>query len=262
MRLLNYLRIMIRVVILGGGNVAYHLTNKFLKNSIVNVVQVYNRSLDKIIHLKSKVLITCSLNELKEADIYIIAVSDDAIANISSKIKFKDKLVVHTSGSTTMEDLESKSRKGVFYLLHTFSKEREVDFSNIPVCIEASHKKDMVLLEKLAKSISNNLYYIDSNQRKYLHIAAVFVNNFVNHLYHIGNGICEQNNIPFEILKPIIQETAAKIISLQPIDAQTGPAIRNDSDTIEKHTTMLTQNQQEIYTLLTKSIYQTYGKKL
>ncbi len=259
---LNYLRFMIKVIILGGGNVAFHLTAILLNNTTVNVVQVYNRRLEKIAHLDSKVLITSNIDDLKEADIYIIAVSDDAIANISSQIKFKDKLIVHTSGSTAMEDLPSNSRKGVFYLLQTFSKEREIDFSDIPICIEASHKKDLVLLEKLANSISNNLYYFDSVQRKYLHIAAVFVNNFVNHLYHIGSEICEQNNIPFEILRPLIQETSAKIISLQPIDAQTRPAKRYDTKTVEKHRSMLTKDQQEIYTLFTKSIYQTYGKKL
>jgi len=189
-------------------------------------------------------------------------VSDNAISSLSSKLNLKDKLVVHTSGSVSMNELQSTSNKGVFYALQSFSKEQEVDFSTIPICIEAESKKDLDLLEILAKSISKKIYHINSNQRKSLHVAAVFVNNFTNHLYHIGNEICEENKIPFKILQPIIQETATKIVTLSPFEAQTGPAKRNDTETIKKHKAMLTANQQEIYTLLTKSIYKTYGEKL
>jgi len=252
---------MIKVVILGGGNMAYHLTNNLLDNKDVDVVQVYNRSIENIQYLKNKTLFTDALSDIKEADIYIIAVSDKAIADLSSKLKTKNKLVVHTSGSVAMNDLQS-DRKGVFYLLQSFSKEREVDFSKIPICIEANHNKDLVLLSNLAESISKSVYFIDSNQRKSLHLAAVFVNNFVNHLYAIGSDICKKNIIPLAILQPLILETAKKITALHPLDAQTGPAKRNDTETIEKHIAMLANNQQEIYKLLTKSIATTYDKKL
>lgn len=253
---------MIDIVILGGGNVAYHLTNTLLRNSAVNVVQVYNRSLEKINIFKNNTSITSNLSELKDADIYIIAVSDNVISEISSTLNLKNKLVVHTSGSMAMDELKSVSNKGVFYLLQTFSKERKIDFSTVPICVEAKTDEDLRLLETLAKSMSKNCYRINSEQRKNLHVAAVFVNNFVNHLYHIGHEICGQNNIPFEILLPLIKETADKITTLSPFEAQTGPAKRNDTKTVEKHIAMLTKNQQEIYTLLTKSIYDTYGKKL
>lgn len=253
---------MIKVVILGGGNVAFHLTSNFFKIKQVKVIQVYNRNIDTIAHLKSKTAITNNLNELKDADIYIISVSDDAVLEISSKLSFKNKLVVHTSGSIAMSDLLSKSNKGVFYPLQSFSKNSKIDFSTIPICIEAEKDEDLVLLEKIGNLISKHIYFIDSEQRKQLHIAAVFVNNFVNHLYHLGNEICDNNNIPFDILQPLINETAKKITSLPPFEAQTGPAKRNDLKTIEKHKAMLTNNQQEIYTLLTKSIYKTYGEKL
>jgi predicted short-subunit dehydrogenase-like oxidoreductase (DUF2520 family) len=253
---------MINIVILGGGNVAYHLTNALLQNNAVNVVQVYNRNLENIKCFKKSTLVTDNLSKLKEADIYILAVSDNAIAQLSSTLNLKNKLVVHTSGSMAMDELKSISNKGVFYMLQTFSKERKIDFSSVPVCIEAETEKDLMLLETLATSISKNCYLINSNQRKSLHVAAVFVNNFVNHLYHIGNEICEENNVPFEILLPLIQETANKITTLTPFKAQTGPAIRNDTKTIEKHKAILTKNQQEIYTLLTKSICNTYEEKL
>ncbi|HEY9220881.1 MAG TPA: Rossmann-like and DUF2520 domain-containing protein [Lutibacter sp.] len=253
---------MINTVILGGGNVAWHLTNALLQNSEVNVVQVYNRSLEKISCFKNNTSITNNLSELKDADVYILAVSDNVISELSSALILKNKLVVHTSGSMAMDELKSISNKGVFYLLQTFSKERKIDFSTVPICIEAETDADLLLLETLAKSISKNCYQINSNQRKSLHLAAVFVNNFVNHLYQIGHEICEQNKVPFEILLPLILETANKITTLPPLEAQTGPAKRNDTKTIEKHTAMLTKNQQEIYTLLTKSIYNTYGEKL
>ena len=262
MKQLNYLRMMIKIILLGGGNVAYHLTNSLLKNKEVQVVQVYNRSIEKINCFKNSTLITNNLSELEEADIYILAVSDNAISELSSALNLKNKLVVHTSGSMAMGELKSSSNKGVFYLLQTFSKEREINFSTVPICIEAETKKDLQLLEVLAKSISKNVYHINSIQRKSLHVAAVFVNNFVNHLYHIGQEICEENKVPFEILLPLIKETADKITTLTPFEAQTGPAKRNDTKTIEKHKAMLTKNQQKIYTLLTESIYNTYGEKL
>lgn len=253
---------MINIVILGGGNVAYHLTNALLQNNAVNVVQVYNRSLEKISCFKNNTSITNNLSELKAADIYILAVSDNAISEFSSTLNIKNKLVVHTSGSMAMDELKSVSIKGVFYLLQTFSKERKIDFSTVPICIEAETEADLQLLETLANSISKNCYRINSSQRKSLHVAAVFVNNFVNHLYHIGHEICEQNKVPFDILLPLILETANKISTLSPLEAQTGPAKRNDTKTIEKHKAMLTENQIEIYTLLTNSIYNTYGEKL
>ena len=253
---------MIKIVILGGGNIAYHLTSQLLKNKTARVVQVYNRSIEKIQYLDDKTSITDKLTELKDADVYIIAVTDDAISSVSSELNFKNKLVVHTSGSVAIDELKSNSNKGVFYLLQSFSKEQKIDLFQVPICIEASTEKDLELLEVLAKSISKKYYKINSKQRKSLHVAAVFVNNFVNHLYYIGNEICEENKIPFNILQPLIQETANKIEALSPFEAQTGPAKRNDVKTIKKHKAMLAHNQHEIYTLLTKSITKTYGKKL
>ncbi|WP_372792176.1 Rossmann-like and DUF2520 domain-containing protein [Lutibacter sp.] len=253
---------MINIVILGGGNVAYHLTTHLLKNASVNLIQVYNRSLDKIQHLKNFTSITNNLSKLKEADIYIIAVSDDAVIEIASKINFKNKLVVHTSGAIGMNDLHTNCNKGVFYLLQSFTKNRIPDFSSIPVCLEAENEKDLKLLFQLASEISSTIYEINSEQRKHLHLAAVFVNNFVNVMYKIGHDICNTANVPFEILKPLILETASKIGEISPYEAQTGPARRNDTNTIEKHKTMLPINQREIYTLLTKSIHKTYAEKL
>lgn len=253
---------MIKVVILGGGNLAFHLTNTLLKTPSINLIQVYNRSLSKIKYLKGKTLITSNIDELKDADIYIVSVSDNAISELTSKLVLKNKLVVHTSGAANITELQSNSRKGVFYPLQSFSKEKEINFKEVPFCLETAHKLDFELLKKIATLLGSNSYNINSEQRKKLHVAAVFVNNFVNHLYYLGNEICDENNIPFEILKPLIKETSNKIIDLQPFDAQTGPAIRKDSKTINKHLELLNENQQKIYSILTKSIIETYGKKL
>ncbi|WP_299665867.1 Rossmann-like and DUF2520 domain-containing protein [uncultured Polaribacter sp.] len=227
---------MISILIVGNGNVATHLYNAFLKADQLTVTQLNSRN----------------LREIPKATITIIAVSDDAIATISSKIN--NSLVVHTSGSVAMEDLKNTSSKGVFYMLQTFSKNKKIDFSRVPFCLEAENKEDYQLLAILAKSIGKKIYPVNSEQRKALHVAAVFVNNFTNHLYKIGNDICIENNVPFEILHPLIYETAQKIKTLSPEEAQTGPAIRNDKKTIKNHLELLNDQQQKIYKLITTSI--------
>lgn len=227
---------MISVLIVGKGKVGTHLFNAFSEIVNVKVAQINSRE----------------LNEIPTTDISIIAVSDDAVADVSSKIK--NSFVVHTSGSVTMNDLKNPNRKGVFYMLQTFSKDKKVDFTKVPFCLEAESENDLYLLQKLAKFLGNKIYFINSEQRKILHVAAVFVNNFTNHLYKIGNDICTENNVPFEILHPLIEETTEKIQKMPPGKAQTGPAIRNDQTTIKNHLNLLNENQQEIYEVLTTSI--------
>ena len=253
---------MIRLSIIGSGNVAQHLIQAFSKTAAVELVQVFARKPESISHLVSIDKIISDYNKLKPVDVTIISVTDDAIVEVSKQIPFENQLVVHTSGSLSMEALADKNRKGVFYPLQTFSKLKEVDFKLIPICLEAQNDNDFKTLEILAKTISNSVISINSEQRKALHVAAVFVSNFTNHLYQIGNEICLENNITFDILKPLIQETANKILTLSPIDAQTGPAKRNDTQTINSHLNFLSDdNQKEIYKILTKSIIDN-GKKL
>ncbi|TDP57591.1 Rossmann-like and DUF2520 domain-containing protein [Flavobacterium dankookense] len=253
---------MIRVVVIGAGNVAQHLILAFQKTKEVQLIQVLARNKMELSCLLDSNLITSDFNQLKEADLYIIAVSDNAIHDVSSQILFDNKLVVHTSGSTDMSVIHSKNRKGVFYPLQTFSKTKSLDFSRIPIALESENTSDYKLLEKVAKAISNEVYQINSEQRKALHVAAVFVCNFTNHLYQIGETICEENKLPFELLKPLILETADKIQTLSPNEAQTGPAKRNDTTTINAHLNFLKdENQINIYKTLTKSIIDN-GKKL
>ncbi|MBE7628369.1 Rossmann-like and DUF2520 domain-containing protein [Tenacibaculum piscium] len=245
---------MIKIVIIGGGNVAIHLANAFYKTKKVLLTQMYARNIQQIIHLKERVAITDNINLLADADIYIIAVSDDAISEVSSKINKQNSLVVHTSGSVSLNSLQNNGRKGVFYLLQSFSKDKKINFDEIPFCLEAQNNDDFKLLESVAKSIGKKTYPISSQQRKTLHVAAVFVNNFTNHLYKIGDDICKEHRVPFEILHPLIEETALKIQKLSPEKAQTGPAKRNDTQTIANHLELLNKEQQTIYQLITSSI--------
>ncbi|HIE45562.1 MAG TPA: DUF2520 domain-containing protein [Flavobacteriaceae bacterium] len=245
---------MIDVILFGNGNVAIQLAKAFRKSDFCKLIQVYSRSTPNKYFDKKSISTTQDINTIKDADVYIIAISDDAIREFSKKLKFKNKLVVHTSGSVALNDLQCDANKGVFYPLQSISKQKKISFKNIPICLETENEKDYILLETLAKSISKKIYRINSEQRKSLHVSAVFVNNFTNHLYKIGEDICKKQNVDFEILKPLILETAKKIKNLSPKNAQTGPAIRKDTNTIKKHLELLNTNQQEIYTLLTNSI--------
>ncbi|AXT19750.1 DUF2520 domain-containing protein [Flavobacteriaceae bacterium AU392] len=254
---------MINTVIIGAGNVATHLFNAFYNAKNISVSQWYARNLNDIQVFSNKTAITDKLSDLNDADIYIIAVSDDAIASLSSKLPFSNKLIAHTSGSVGLPDLNNKNHRSVFYPLQTFSKTAEIDFSEVPICIEIERKADLNLLKTLANEIGSPFYKVNSEQRSALHLAAVFVNNFSNQLYRIGHEITEASNVEFDILKPLIKETARKIEGLSPFMAQTGPAKRNDKKTIQKHLSALTNKKHKaVYELMTKSIQDTYGKKL
>ncbi|MGS2760798.1 Rossmann-like and DUF2520 domain-containing protein [Sinomicrobium sp. M5D2P9] len=243
---------MTKVIIIGSGNVATHLIKAFHKSSKVKVIQLFNRSRISI----EGIPVTDDYDKLFSADLYIIAVSDDSISDVSRKLPFKDRLVAHTSGSVALDELSPENRRGVFYPLQSFSKDKDVDFSGIPLCIEAGNDGDLELLEHIAGSISGKLYPVNSEQRRSLHLAAVFVNNFVNHLYAIGEDICGKDDLSFDLLKPLIAETAKKIESMSPAEAQTGPAKRHDETTIQKHLNLLNLHPTygKIYELLTKSI--------
>ena len=254
---------MIKAIIIGSGNVAQHLIQAFQKSGAVEVLQVFSRQKESVSHLIDSAKITDDWHKIAEADLYVIAVSDSAIAEVSSNLPFENRLVVHTSGSLQMDELNAKNRRGVFYPLQTFTKGKEVDFTAIPVCLESEFDDDYTILEDLAEAIKSKHYLISSDQRKSLHVAAVFVNNFTNHLYQLGKDICAEYQLPFEILKPLIAETANKVQHLSPLDAQTGPAKRHDQNTIDAHLALLTDTtQKEIYKILTQSIQHSHVKKL
>lgn len=243
---------MISVTIIGSGNVGFHLTRSFLNTKGVKLEQLFSRNKKDLEFWDNQVLTTHLYEELQPTDITIIAVSDDSIAEVSKHIK--NDFVVHTSGGKSMNELQNLGRKGVFYPLQSFSRQKKVDFSTVPFCLEAEKSADLEILKKLSKAIGSESYQINSDQRKYLHVAAVFVNNFSNHMFSNAKEICDKNNIPFEVLLPLIKETAMKIEQMNPSEAQTGPAIRRDENTLKKHLNLLSGRQKELYKLITSSI--------
>ncbi|MBB6239429.1 putative short-subunit dehydrogenase-like oxidoreductase (DUF2520 family) [Pedobacter sp. AK013] len=248
-----------KIVLLGSGNVATHLA-KALKAKGEDVIQVYSPNLN---HAKSLAVTIGAegLNDLTEiernADLYIISIKDDAIESVAKSLKNVTGLVVHTSGTTDIRILSSQvKRAGVFYPLQTFSKGKEVSFENIPLCIEANDESQLSILNTLAAKISHRVYELDGEKRKVLHLAAVFACNFANHLYTLANKILNQNGLDFEIIKPLIAETADKVMNNLPENVQTGPAVRADENTLNKHLSMLTDmpELQNIYQTLSDSI--------
>jgi len=246
---------MIKIVLIGAGNVAFHLWKAFINSDELEVIQLYNRSLENLSLFPEFVSKTTKISEIKDADIYIIAITDDAVSLFSESLPFTNKLVVHTSGGVAIKALSDKNRKGVFYPLQSFSKNRVVNFSEIPICVEASNSTDLKLLKDLGKSISETVVEINSEEREKLHLSAVIVNNFVNYLYQVGSDLLTKESLPFDLLKPLIKETALKIASLSPAEAQTGPAKRNDTKTIKKHLHLLKDSPyRELYEQMTKAI--------
>jgi len=251
-----------KITIIGSGNVATILS-KVIINKGFSINQVFSKSkinaeiLIKKLATNQQIKATDNIAEIDNtSDIYIICVKDDAIATVVNQFLFKDKLIVHTSGSVDITVFNGFNQFGVFYPLQTFSKDKDADVANVPFCIEGNSKQTTQLLIDLATSFSNKVYEINSEQRKVLHLAAVFACNFTNYMYAVAAKITTKNNINFDILKPLIIETAKKIEYQLPKEAQTGPAKRKDFNTIQKHLQMLEDNDElkEIYQLISSRI--------
>lgn len=244
-----------KVALLGSGNVGTQI-GKALKNAGHEIAQVWSRNAihaDELANTLSTISTTFLSDLDSSADVYILSVSDDAIEEVSSKFPFKNKFIVHTSGSA---DLNLVNISGVFYPLQTFSKLKDVNFKEIPIFLESSHEDGMQLLKSLADSLSTKVFEIKTDQRRALHVAAVFACNFSNHLYAVANEVLKSNGMNFELLKPLILETAEKIQTHSPELVQTGPAIRNDQTTLNKHLEFLESYPRfkEIYKDLSQSI--------
>ncbi|SKB31009.1 NADP oxidoreductase coenzyme F420-dependent [Salegentibacter holothuriorum] len=253
---------MVEVVILGTGNVAFHIFQTFSEAKNIRVIQVYNHKKVSLKSFSKLIDTTTNIHNLKPADFYLLALKDDVISEIAQQLNNHKGIILHTSGAIGLNALQSATNFGVFYPLQSFSKNNTVDFTEIPICIEANSTENLEKIKSLALEISTDVREIDSEQRKALHVAAVFVNNFSNHLYSIGAEICDDHGIDFSILKPLITETALKIKNLKPREAQTGPALRNDQKTIETHLALLPNKHKHIYNLITQSIQDLHGKKL
>jgi predicted short-subunit dehydrogenase-like oxidoreductase (DUF2520 family) len=247
------------VVLIGSGNVATQLGH-VLKQNGIHITQVYS---PKIGHARklAETLDTKAVSSLKKidtgSDVYIIAVKDDSIIDIAKTLRLGSKLVVHTSGSVKMDILKPISENiGVFYPLQTFSKDRAPDWKQIPICLESNSASGKIQLAGLAKRISHEITFIGSDTRKQLHLAAVFANNFSNHMYTIAENLLKKQKLPFRLLIPLILETSRKATEMGPQKAQTGPARRSDTKTLRAHLNMLEDEKdfQDLYARISKSI--------
>lgn len=256
----------LRFCFIGAGKLATNLATE-LHNNAGRVVQVYNRTESSARELAGQLDCSYTSNTLQitnEADVYFVALTDSAILEVLPKIDLKNRLLVHCSGSLPLSILSLFSNNtGVFYPLQTFSKNRKVDFSRIPVFVEANSHENQMILEKIALKISEKVSALDSENRRSLHLAAVFASNFVNHLYTLSGDFLQSKNISFDVLHPLIEETARKAQEMKPELAQTGPAVRYDKDIIESHLNLLNEfpGMKELYNSISKSIFERHQKE-
>lgn len=254
-----------RVVIVGSGNVAEALA-RALPASGAELCQVFarNRERGPRVAALGGTTWTADPDRLAEADLYLIAVSDRAVGEVAASLRLPDGAVAaHTAGSVPLDALEAFPRRAVIYPLQTFTAGRAVDFARVPLFLEASDKGSYQAVERFARRLSSQLYPADSKRRGILHLAGVLACNFVNALYAAGERTLAREGLPFEALRPLIAETAAKALAApSPAAVQTGPAVRGDLPTLERHRALLAEEPLllEIYNLMSRYIWETSRK--
>jgi predicted short-subunit dehydrogenase-like oxidoreductase (DUF2520 family) len=253
------------VVVVGSGNVAESVALAVADSFALELKQVVARNAVRAEAVAQ--LAGCEwcsdLGEAADADLYIIAVSDRAVGDVAEALRRReDSVVVHTAGSVEMDALGDGDR-GVLYPFQTFTAGRRVDFSAVPLFVEGSDEDTTQAIESVANALSQRVYRANSKRRREIHLTGVFACNFVNALYSMATDLLdEREGLPFDVLRPLIEETAAKAVeAAHPRNVQTGPAVRGDKAVAERHVAMLGEaNQQEIYKLLTDYIWQTSRK--
>ncbi len=251
----------LRTIIIGAGKLAWHL-GPALKKAGFRIIQVYSRTLSSAaaFGLHIDVPWTTDVNMLKEdAELVIFCITDRALEGLLPQINLKDVFMIHTAGSLPSNVFEKWTGDfGVLYPLMTFTKTRSIDFRTVPVCIEANNKENEDRLKNIAGKISDNVSTVNFENRKIMHMAAIFACNFTNHMYRTAYDILSHNEFDFGILKPLIMETAKKVLEMSPHEAQTGPASRHDKIILSIHQLMLCDQPewQKIYTFVSESIYQ------
>ena len=257
------------ITLIGAGNLATRLGTA-LKDKGYKFLQVYSRTIESAGALADKLdcePVNAPESISGEADLYICALKDDALAEVLSLVTatgFGKTPMIHTSGSLPMSVLAPFSDKyGVLYPLQTFSKDKEIDFISIPIFIEASEPDVLEILSRISRDLSDNVINLDSEKRKALHVSAVFACNFVNYMYTVAGDILDKNDLDFQYLIPLIDETAKKIHEMKPVSAQTGPAKRYDNKIIEQHINMLSYSPAlaELYETISKRIFERHKQQ-
>jgi predicted short-subunit dehydrogenase-like oxidoreductase (DUF2520 family) len=246
------------VSIIGAGNVATHLAQALADQGckILSVTSKNGTSAQQLAAVLGAEMIT-DISQIPTVDLVLVCVNDDEIAGTIQQIP-AEYAVAYTSGSVELSSIGSRENCGVFYPLQTFSKNRQLDLFEVPFFIEANDTDFAQQLFDLAWKISRKVYFATSETRKQLHVGAVLVNNFTNHLAYLASEHFAQHALDFAHLQPLLQETVAKLTNTNPFDAQTGPARRNDQQTIDAHLALLQGMAKQIYTDISKSIQQTY----
>ena len=250
-----------KICFIGSGNLATQFSIALHEKGF-EIVQVYSRTEEAASELARKLACAYTVqaaNITSEADMYVCALKDSVITEVlrQAEPQIKGKLLVHTAGSVPMSLLEEFSENcGVIYPTQTFTKAKKVDFGKVPFLLEGSTNEVYSELEKIVATLSDNIYNVSSEDRKRIHLAAVFVCNFANHVFALGADLAKASGLPFEILLPLIDETAEKVHFVPPSKAQSGPAVRNDDNVMEMHRQMLEGSPQllEIYNVLSRSI--------
>ena len=253
-----------RIVFVGAGNLATNLALA-LREKGFSIAQIYSRTETSARTLADRVQAawTTDLEKLiPDADLYITALKDTALVELLQEIvKGREScFFVHTAGSVPIDlwkTVPGLEHYGVLYPMQTFSKARRVSFENIPVFIEAGTAEDTETLMEIARTLSRNVQAVNSAQRQALHLAAVFACNFANHCYTLSEKILAENGLSFDVMLPLIEETTAKLRQLSPRAAQTGPAVRYDTNVMDKHIAALSGHPelQTLYRLMSRSIH-------
>lgn len=252
-----------KITLIGAGRVATHLARALKQQH--QIVQVFSRDLQHAETLADQVN-TQAINQVNQldpqVDLVIIAVSDQAISSVIESITsyLPENLIVHTSGSTSLSVLQNTHhRAGVFYPLQTFSFERNVNWAETPLFVEAAEQQDLAFLTELANSLSHRVYQYSSKQRQTLHLSAVFACNFSNYCYDLAKQIVDAEQVDFSLLYPLIMETANKATQNDPKQMQTGPAMRGDQNILKMQRHLLAETQrndlENIYALMSEGIY-------
>ncbi|MBP7512349.1 MAG: DUF2520 domain-containing protein [Bacteroidia bacterium] len=248
---------MLKIFFIGSGKLNQNFANAFSKTD-VEMVGVYSATVNNSLYFSKKFNIS-QFKDIKDiptnCDVYFLGVNDSQISIVSQELKVNG-IVIHCSGFLSKNLVSNHKNNGVFWPIQSLSKEHYANFSNVPICIEASDDFSLRILETLADKISKRPLFIDEQKRKILHVSAVFANNFTNHLFVLINEFLNGNHLEFDILMPIIQETSQKLTYLNPKLAQTGPASRNDLNTMAQHQSILSKYPEllDIYKILSKSI--------
>ena len=246
---------MIRIGLIGTGNVAIALAREIHNHQELSLVQLIGRNKDKLPKDLNWVPFSIQFNDLQTCDMILIAVTDHAIAEVSNQIPLTNAVVAHTSGASSVDLLINHKHRGVFYPLQTFSKQPQLNWSEIPILWEGNNKYVNKKLENISKLFSPLCIRSNEKQRLNLHLAAVVVNNFTNHLYAETHRFCKSKNVSFDLLAPLIEETTRKTRQLNPRESQTGPASRGDTQTIQRHKAIpMTEELSDIYSLFTSQL--------